>query len=105
MKRIVALCCILCLSVALPVAAQITWEAGVKGGVGMGKMTGDVEFSQTVGAIQALRAKGTPHKVVVLPDETHYFLKFDNLIKASHAIDDWFDQMLIRRQATSSTGG
>ena len=65
----------------------------------------NVEFSQTVGAIQALRAKGTPHKVLVLPDETHYFLKFDNLIKASHAVDDWFDQMLIKKAASTSSGG
>jgi hypothetical protein len=41
----------------------------------------------------------------VLPDETHYFLKFENLIKTSHAVDEWFDQMLIRRGAASSQGG
>ena len=65
----------------------------------------NVEFSQTVGAIQALRARNVPHKALVLPDETHYFLKFENLIKTSHAVDEWFDQMLIRRPATSSQGG
>ena len=49
MKRIVALVCIVCLGAALPAAAQITWEAGVKGGVGMGKMMGDVESTETDG--------------------------------------------------------
>jgi hypothetical protein len=51
MKRIVALVCIVCLSVALPAAAQVTWEAGVKGGVGMGKMTGDVESTESDGTV------------------------------------------------------
>jgi dipeptidyl aminopeptidase/acylaminoacyl peptidase len=61
----------------------------------------NVEFSQAVGAIQALRAKGTPNKAVVLPDETHYYLKWENLVKGSQAVDAWFDQMLIRKASPS----
>jgi hypothetical protein len=51
MKRIVALLCIVCLSVALPAAAQLTWEAGVKGGVGLAKLTGDTESTETIGTV------------------------------------------------------
>jgi opacity protein-like surface antigen len=50
MKRI-ALLCIVCLSVALPAAAQIAWEVGVKGGVGLAKLTGDTETTETDGTL------------------------------------------------------
>jgi len=36
----------------------------------------------------------------VLPDETHYYLKWENLVKGSQAVDAWFDQMLIKKAAT-----
>jgi dipeptidyl aminopeptidase/acylaminoacyl peptidase len=63
----------------------------------------NVEFSQTVGAVQALRAHGTPVKAVVFPDETHYYFKWQHMVTAFHAVDDWFDQQLIKRNTKATT--
>jgi dipeptidyl aminopeptidase/acylaminoacyl peptidase len=65
----------------------------------------NVEFSQTVGAVAALRARGTPVKAVVYPDETHYFMRFATMVAAHQEIDRWFDEMLIRRQASTTQQG
>ncbi|MBW3536032.1 MAG: prolyl oligopeptidase family serine peptidase, partial [Gemmatimonadetes bacterium] len=37
----------------------------------------NVEFSQTVGLVQLLRAHGVPHELIVYPDEVHDFLVHD----------------------------
>jgi dipeptidyl aminopeptidase/acylaminoacyl peptidase len=63
----------------------------------------NVEFSQTVGMVQALRARGTPYKTFVMPDETHYMLRFATRAKAFHQVDDWFETMLIRGNVTRTT--
>lgn len=63
----------------------------------------NVEFSQTVGAVQALRARGTPVKTVVFPDETHYFMRWSHMATAFHQLDAWFDDMLIKRQTRATT--
>jgi len=65
----------------------------------------NVEFSQTIGLVNALRAKGTPHKVFVMPDETHYMMRFATRAKAFHVVDDWFESMMIRKSATRSARG
>jgi dipeptidyl-peptidase-4 len=57
----------------------------------------NVEFSQTIGIVDALRAKGTPYKTFVMPDETHYMLRFATRAKAFHEVDDWFEAQLIHR--------
>jgi len=58
----------------------------------------NVEFSQTIGLINALRAKGTPHKAFVMPDETHYMMRFATRARAFHEVDDWFETWLIRKK-------
>ncbi len=62
----------------------------------------NVEFSQTIGLINALRAKGTPHKAFVMPDETHYMLRFATRAKAFHAVDEWFETMMIHKNGSRS---
>ena len=53
--------------------------------------------------VQALRARGTPYKTFVMPDETHYMLRFATRAKAFHQVDDWFETMLIRGNVTRTT--
>lgn len=65
----------------------------------------NVEFSQTIGLINALRAKGTPHKAFVMPDETHYMLKFTTRARSFHEVDKWFEDMMIRKAGKPSAGG
>jgi dipeptidyl-peptidase-4 len=65
----------------------------------------NVEFSQTIGLIDALRARGTPYKTFVMPDETHYMLRFATRAKAFHEVDDWFENMLIHKNGQRTTKG
>ena len=65
----------------------------------------NVEFSQTIGLINALRARGTPNKAFVMPDETHYMLRFAVRAKAFHTVDEWFETMLIKKTGVRSTKG
>jgi dipeptidyl-peptidase-4 len=64
----------------------------------------NVEFSQTIGAVQALRAHGTHVRAFVLPDETHYFMRFSSQVAAHRAIDQFFDEMLIKKRAATEQG-
>ncbi|MDZ7779191.1 MAG: prolyl oligopeptidase family serine peptidase [Gemmatimonadota bacterium] len=57
----------------------------------------NVEFSQTVGLVQLLRAHDIPHEVIVYPNETHYYQLFSRWVRTFNAIDDFFDRTLIRR--------
>jgi dipeptidyl aminopeptidase/acylaminoacyl peptidase len=63
----------------------------------------NVEFSQTIGVIQLLRARNVPHKLMVFPDETHYYMKFSRWPAEFVAIDQWFDQWLQHKQPTTTT--
>jgi dipeptidyl-peptidase 4 len=63
----------------------------------------NVEFSQTIGLVNALRARGVPHKVFVMPDETHYMMRFATRAKAFRVVDDWFENMLIHKNGASKS--
>jgi dipeptidyl-peptidase-4 len=62
-----------------------------------------VEFSQTIGLVHLLRARGITHKVIVFPDETHYFMRFKLWYDEFKAIDDWFEQNLIKKRTTTTS--
>lgn len=55
----------------------------------------NVDFSQTVGLVQLLRARGIPYELIVYPDEVHDFLLFSRWIHAFNATDDFFDRKLL----------
>jgi dipeptidyl aminopeptidase/acylaminoacyl peptidase len=54
----------------------------------------NVAFSQTVGLVQALRANGVYHELIVFPDEVHDFLVFDKWLTTFGATDNFFDRFL-----------
>jgi dipeptidyl aminopeptidase/acylaminoacyl peptidase len=58
----------------------------------------NVDFSQTVGLVQLLRAHDVPYELTVFPNDTHYFLVFDRWVQTFKAIDDFFDRVLIRKE-------
>jgi dipeptidyl aminopeptidase/acylaminoacyl peptidase len=61
----------------------------------------NVEFSQTVGLVQLLRAHNVPHELIVYPNDTHYFQIFDRWVRTFKATDDFFDRMLIRKAGSN----
>ncbi len=66
----------------------------------------NVDFSQTVGLVQLLRAHEVPFELIVFPDDVHDSLLYDRWLIAFDATDDFFDRTLIRKEAiTTEMGG
>ncbi|MSR35999.1 MAG: S9 family peptidase [Gemmatimonadetes bacterium] len=63
----------------------------------------NVEFSQTVGLVQALRAYNVPHEVIVNPNDTHYSQLYSRWVEAWPAIDEWFDRTLLKGKGAGPT--
>ncbi|MEZ4425802.1 MAG: prolyl oligopeptidase family serine peptidase [Gemmatimonadota bacterium] len=58
----------------------------------------NVDFSQTVGLVQLLRAHGVPHELIVFPDDVHDSLLYHRWIQAFTATEDFFERALIRKE-------
>ncbi len=54
----------------------------------------NVQFSQTVGLVQLLRARNVHYELIVFPDEVHDFLVFQRWLKTFNAADDFFNRFL-----------
>ncbi len=65
----------------------------------------NVDFSQTVGLVQALRANDVPYELIVFPDDVHDSLVYDRWLQAFGATDDFFDRTLIRKEPVRADGG
>ncbi len=76
-----------------PIAAIDSWTSPVL--LIHGDDDRNVSFSQTVGLVQLLRARGIPHELIVYPDDVHEFMFFSRWIEAFEATDDFFDRWLL----------
>jgi dipeptidyl-peptidase 4 len=63
----------------------------------------NVDFSQTVGLVQLLRANNVPFELTVYPNDTHYFQVFGRWVHTFKAIDDFFDRVLIHKESVRPT--
>jgi dipeptidyl aminopeptidase/acylaminoacyl peptidase len=54
----------------------------------------NVSFSQTVGLVQALRARNIPYELIVYPDDVHDSLLFSRWLRSFHATDDFLRRHL-----------
>jgi dipeptidyl aminopeptidase/acylaminoacyl peptidase len=54
----------------------------------------NVDFSQTVGLVQALRANDVHFELIVFPDEVHDFLVFGKWLRTWDAMEDFFERFL-----------
>ena len=57
----------------------------------------NVEFSQTTGLVQLLRAHDIYYELIVFPDDVHDFLLFDRWLTSFNAMDDFFTRFLKSR--------
>jgi dipeptidyl aminopeptidase/acylaminoacyl peptidase len=64
----------------------------------------NVEFSQTVGLVQLLRAHDIYHELIVFPDDVHDFLIDDRFLKSFNAADDFLDRFLIGKDVSAGSG-
>jgi len=62
----------------------------------------NVDFSQTVGLVQLLRAHDVPFELIVFPDDVHDSLLFRRWIQAFEASDDFLERTLVRGQAIAT---
>jgi dipeptidyl aminopeptidase/acylaminoacyl peptidase len=65
----------------------------------------NVDFSQTVGLVQLLRANGVPHELIVFPDDVHDSLLFRRWLQAFGGTDDFFERTLVRGEKIAVQGG
>ena len=61
----------------------------------------NVEFSQTVGLVQLLRAHDIYHELIVYPDDVHSSLLHHRWLRSFSATDDFFDRFLLNRTTRS----
>jgi dipeptidyl aminopeptidase/acylaminoacyl peptidase len=54
----------------------------------------NVDFSQTVGLVQLLRAHEVPYELMVYPDDVHSFLLFYRWMESLQATDDFFKRKM-----------
>ncbi len=61
----------------------------------------NVDFSQTVGLVQLLRARKVHYELIVFPDEVHDFLMFKRWLITFNAADDFFNRFLLKKPAAA----
>jgi dipeptidyl aminopeptidase/acylaminoacyl peptidase len=75
-----------------PMASVKTWRSPVL--LIHGDDDRNVDFSQTVHLVEALRAQGTEFEELIIPDEVHDFLMQQSWLKAYHAAEDFLARRL-----------
>jgi dipeptidyl aminopeptidase/acylaminoacyl peptidase len=82
-----------------PVSSVATWRSPVL--LIHGDDDRNVRFSQTVDLVQRLAAKGVPFEEIVIPDDTHHFMRHANQVRVNAAIAEYFERKL-KGAATAS---
>ncbi len=75
-----------------PVSAISTWKSPVL--LIHADDDRNVRFNQTVDLVQRLTTAGVPHEVIVIPDDTHHFLRHANWLKVGAATAAFFERKL-----------
>jgi dipeptidyl aminopeptidase/acylaminoacyl peptidase len=75
-----------------PVSAVATWRAPVL--LIHGDDDRNVRVSQTVDLVQRLRRRGVPMEELLIPDDTHHWMRHANLARVNAAIADYLERQL-----------
>jgi len=75
-----------------PMATVKTWRSPVL--LIHGDDDRNVNFTQTIHLVEALRAQGTEFQELIFPDEVHSFLLHQSWLKAYHAAEEFFAKKL-----------
>ncbi|HVU57504.1 MAG TPA: prolyl oligopeptidase family serine peptidase [Puia sp.] len=71
-----------------PVASMNTWKSPVL--VIQGDDDRNVRFNQSVDLVRRLESKGIPYETLVIVDDTHHWMNFDNAVTVYAAAADFF---------------
>ena len=75
-----------------PVSSVETWKSPVL--LIHGDEDRNVRFSQTVDLARRLAAAKVPFEEIVVPDDTHHWMRHANVLRVYKATADWFERRL-----------
>lgn len=85
-----------------PVSSMATWKSPVL--VIHGDDDRNVRFSQSTDLVRRLAANRVPHETLVIPDDTHHFLRHANIVAVDGATADFLERHLMRSTPGAATG-
>jgi dipeptidyl aminopeptidase/acylaminoacyl peptidase len=74
-----------------PVSSIETWKSPVL--LIHGDDDRNVRFSQTTDLVRRLEKAGVAYEELVIPDDTHHFMRHTNLVKVNAAVVAFFDRV------------
>ena len=74
-----------------PVSSIATWKSPVL--LIHGDDDRNVRFSQTTDLVQRLEKAGVAYEELVIPDDTHHFMRHANIVKVDSAVAAFFDRV------------
>ncbi|MGA0555307.1 S9 family peptidase [Larkinella sp. VNQ87] len=86
-------------------AAKVAWESSPVSAVGTwtspvliihGDDDRNVRFSQSTDLVRRLEAKGVPMETLVIPDDTHHWMRHANALTVGQATADFFKRKLLK---------
>jgi len=80
--------------VSSPVSYVDTWRSPVL--FIHGDDDGNVDFDQTVDLLLRLQDKSIAIETIMVPDETHHWMRYENLLKVDRAVADYLERKLIK---------
>lgn len=75
-----------------PVSAMAAWRSPVL--VIHGDDDRNVRFSQSTDLVRRLAARNIPHETLVVPDDTHHFLRYANVLAVDSATAEFLERKL-----------
>jgi dipeptidyl aminopeptidase/acylaminoacyl peptidase len=60
----------------------------------------NVRFSQTTDLVRRLEKTGVSFEELVIPDDTHHFMRYANIVKVDSAVADFFDRVFGTNRST-----
>lgn len=75
-----------------PVSTMHTWKSPVL--IIHGDDDRNVQFSQSADLVKRLEKHGIPYETLVIPDDTHHWMKHSNAVKVYEAMADFFKRKL-----------
>lgn len=57
---------------------------------------GNVDFHQSVDLIERLKKRNAPIETLMIPDETHHWMRFENQLKVDRAVATFFEEKLMK---------
>lgn len=77
-----------------PVSSVSTWKSPVL--LIHGDDDRNVRFSQTTDLVRRLEKAGVPFEELIVPDDTHHFMRHANILKVDTAVGAFFDKVFMR---------